>query len=93
MLEAEDGHAAEQLLATHAGPLELVLTDVVMPRMNGAELARSLRQTNPALPILYMSGYTRRDIYRRGLIPDGAPYIQKPFPPEELLAAVGGVAP
>ncbi|MDJ0975250.1 MAG: response regulator [Planctomycetota bacterium] len=88
VLEAVDGRDAEQVLETHAGSLELVLTDVVMPRKSGAALARSLRQSNPDLPILYMSGYTRRDIYRRGLIPDGAPYIQKPFPPSDLLAAV-----
>lgn len=88
VLEAVDGRDAERQVATHRGPLAMVLTDVVMPRKSGADLARSLRETHPGLPILYMSGYTRRDIYRRGLIPEGAPYIQKPFPPAELLAAV-----
>jgi two-component system, cell cycle sensor histidine kinase and response regulator CckA len=65
-----------------------VLTDIVMPRMNGSELAAKIGQHYPHIPMLFMSGYSGDDILQRGLALAGAPFIAKPFTPESLAAAV-----
>ena len=67
---------------------KLVLTDVVMPGLNGRELSERLARTQPGLPMLFMSGYTDDDVLARSLLPEEAPFIQKPFGPEELVAKV-----
>ena len=81
------GHALEQ-----AGdldqPIDLLLTDVVMPEMSGRELADRLLDVRRALKVLFMSGYTGDDVLARSLLPPTAPFIQKPFAPEELVARV-----
>ena len=82
-----DGAAALWLL--DAGRIDLVLTDVVMPRMTGKELADRVWDQYPGLPVLFMTGYSRDDVLRRGLVVAGASFIQKPFSPEALVEAVG----
>jgi two-component system, cell cycle sensor histidine kinase and response regulator CckA len=69
-------------------PPTLVLTDVIMPGLNGRELSEALTLTQPEVPVLFMSGYTGDDVLARSLLPANAPYIQKPFAPEELVARV-----
>ncbi len=68
-------HLAEE----HPGDLHLLITDVVMPEMNGRELAEQLRAVRPNLKCLYMSGYTADVIAHRGLLDEGVNFIQKPF--------------
>jgi CheY-like chemotaxis protein len=68
--------------------VDLVLTDAVMPRMGGRELADHVARLKPGLPVLFMSGYTNDEIIRRGLLSPGAPYLQKPFSPEALASKV-----
>jgi CheY-like chemotaxis protein len=87
VLEAASGGEALDLLRGGAG-VDAVLTDVVMPDMGGAELAEHLRKVAPALPILFMSGYTGTEVLRRGFNEEGVPFLQKPFSPDSLMAAV-----
>ncbi len=86
--ESEDGVDALVLLRMQPDAVDLVLTDAVMPRMSGRELADHLASLRPGLPVLFMSGYTNDEIIRRGLLKPGAPFLQKPFSPEALATKV-----
>jgi CheY-like chemotaxis protein len=86
--QAPNGAAALEFLNAHPGEVDLVLTDIVMPRMSGRELAEKLRERRPGLPILFMSGYSGDEIAQRGLRLEGVPLIKKPFTPDELELAV-----
>jgi two-component system, cell cycle sensor histidine kinase and response regulator CckA len=88
VLEAENGAEALELLARGEGPVDLVLSDVVMPRVNGRELGERLAVERPGLRMLFMSGYTDDDILRRGLLRPGSPFLQKPFMPGDLSRKV-----
>ncbi len=88
VIEAENGRQALDIFALGGEPPKLVITDVIMPELNGRELSDALADTHPALPVLFMSGYTGDDVLARSLLPDTAPFIQKPFAPEELLYRV-----
>ncbi|MGA2227031.1 MAG: PAS domain S-box protein, partial [Syntrophobacteraceae bacterium] len=77
-------HLAEE----HSGDLHLLITDLVMPEMNGRELAKQISASRPNLKCLYMSGYTADIITHRGLLDDGVDFIQKPFGSDELAAKV-----
>jgi PAS domain S-box-containing protein len=72
----------------HEGPIHLLLTDVVMPAMNGKALFERLHGARPELRVLYMSGYTANVIAHRGIVDDGAAFLQKPFTISGLLSAV-----
>ena len=89
----EAGHGAEALhvLESSPAPVDLVVTDVVMPGMDGRELGRRLSQRWPDLPILYISAYDVNDIFRRGSPRSSAPFLQKPFPMEGLITTVRGL--
>ncbi|HEX6643188.1 MAG TPA: response regulator [Gemmatimonadales bacterium] len=91
VLEAGDGVEALTTLRRTDGQVKLVLSDVVMPRMGGQELARELREERPGLPLLFMSGYQGEDVTDRGLIGPGEPFMQKPFAPEELARRVRAI--
>jgi len=88
VVEAENGQQALEVVSRRREPPKLVLTDVIMPGLNGRELSERLATTQPGLPVLFMSGYTDDDVLARSLLPDKAPFIQKPFGPEELVAKV-----
>jgi PAS domain S-box-containing protein len=79
ILEAEDGAAALQIAAGHRGNIDLLLTDVVMPGMNGRELATQITAQRPDARVLYMSGYTENAIGHDGLLDAGINLLQKPF--------------
>jgi two-component system cell cycle sensor histidine kinase/response regulator CckA len=87
-LEAGHGAEALKLMETSEEPVDLVITDVVMPGMDGRELGRRLGQKWPHLPVLYISAYEVNDIFRRGSPRHSAPFLQKPFPMESLLNTV-----
>ena len=91
VIEAENGRQALDIFALGGEPPRLVLTDVIMPELNGRELSDALADLFPQLPILFMSGYTGDEVLARSLLPDTAPFIQKPFAPDELLARVRGM--
>ncbi len=88
VLEAENGHQALEAVSMRRERPKLVLTDVIMPGLNGRELSERLAAAQPGLPVLFMSGYTGDDVLARSLLPDTAAFIQKPFAPEELVARV-----
>lgn len=72
----------------HDGRIHLLLTDVVMPEMNGKELAERIKHHIPGIKVLYMSGYTSHVIANRGVLEDGVMFIQKPFSKASLAAKV-----
>ncbi|HXE57775.1 MAG TPA: PAS domain S-box protein [Gemmatimonadales bacterium] len=84
VLTAVDGEEALQVAASHPGPLEALVTDVVMPRLGGKELAERLRRERPELPVLYTSGYAESMVAQRGGLEPGTDFLQKPFLPDEL---------
>jgi PAS domain S-box-containing protein len=91
VLEAVDGDAALALLRAGAGPIHLLLTDVVMPHMSGRELVDKITQHDRSIRVLYTSGYTDDAIVRHGALDPGIAFIQKPFTPEQLLTRVRDV--
>lgn len=87
VLEASDGQDAIRVAAEHPGPIHLLLTDVVMPGMNGCELAAGLGALLPGLKVMFMSAYDRDFLVVRGLNPTG-PVITKPFTIEYLTRRI-----
>ena len=79
ILEAEDGAAALQIVDGHQGTIDLLLTDVIMPGMNGRELATQIADLLPGMRVLYMSGYTENAIGHDGMLDAGINLLQKPF--------------
>lgn len=79
---------ALHLAAEHGGTIRLLMTDVIMPEMNGRDLAHRLRQLNPALRCLFMSGYTANVIARHGVLDEDVHFIQKPFAVSDLAAKI-----
>jgi CheY-like chemotaxis protein len=87
-LAASTPGEALRLAREHAGEIHLLITDVVMPGMNGSELARQLLAFHPRLKSLFMSGYTANVIAHQGVIEKGVNFMQKPFSFRELSAKV-----
>ncbi len=79
ILEAEDGAAALQIVDGYQGTIDLLLTDVIMPGMNGRELATNIAKLVPDIRVLYMSGYTENAIGQDGTLDAGVNLLQKPF--------------
>jgi two-component system cell cycle sensor histidine kinase/response regulator CckA len=79
VLEAENGHTALELAAMHAGPIHLLLTDVVMPGISGRELAERVAHIRPGIKTIYMSGYTDQAVVHHGILENNAVLLQKPF--------------
>jgi len=79
VLSAGDGGAALERASAYARAIDLLVTDVVMPDMNGRELARRLTEARPSVKILYLSGYTDDAILHRGVLQEGVAFLQKPF--------------
>ena len=88
VLEASDGAAALEVAARHDGAIHLLLTDVVMPGMNGRELAQRLMAVRPETKVLYMSGYAENVIAHQGVVREGIAFLSKPLTPEGLLVKV-----
>jgi PAS domain S-box-containing protein len=100
VVEARDGAEALELLGRQEAKVRLMVADVVMPGMDGPELARQVLALRPGLAVLFMSGYTDDEVVRRGLLDAGQPFLQKPFTPEvlgrqvaQLLRPRDGVGP
>ncbi len=88
ILEARDGDEALAIARGHSGPIDLLITDVVMPGLSGRELAVRLREERPHIRVLYTSGYTEKILVRTGFESD-LTLLAKPFLPADLLHKVG----
>ncbi|MDB4933515.1 MAG: Blue-light-activated protein [Labilithrix sp.] len=91
VLEANVGSVAVELARQHAGQIDLLLTDVVMPGMSGRQVADVVCEKNPDLPVLFMSGYTDDAIVRNGVLEAKDHFLAKPFAPTALIRKVRGV--
>jgi len=88
VLEASHGEEAMDLAMDYPGPIHLLVTDVVMPRMGGRELASRLQHLRPGLKVLFASGYTDNAIVHQGVLEDGTSFMQKPFTATALARKV-----
>jgi len=88
VIEAADGAVAMQIAVAHEGVIHLLLTDVIMPGMNGRELAQRVSEIRPNTKVLYMSGYTENVIGHNGTLDAGVRLLQKPFTLSSLKSKV-----
>ena len=79
VIEAEDGGSAMSISAAHPGVIDVLITDLVMPGMNGRELAKLMEASRPGIRVLYLSGYTEDAILHQGVLQGGSAFLQKPF--------------
>lgn len=88
VLTASNGQVALELATRYRGPIQLLLTDVIMPGLGDKALAGQLQQPRPDLKVLFMSGYTDEAIARYGILTPGVSLLQKPFTPTHLARKV-----
>ena len=79
VLDAKGGEEAIRVCRAHSGPIDLLLTDVVMPEISGKEVADRLLELRPTIRVLFMSGYTDEAIVQHGVLDANVEFIQKPF--------------
>jgi two-component system, cell cycle sensor histidine kinase and response regulator CckA len=91
VLSAASPSEALEISRAYRGPIQLLLTDVVMPEMSGRNLAELLLPAHPGMKVLYMSGYTDDAIVHHGVLDPGTTLLQKPFTPDGLTRMVGDV--
>jgi DNA-binding response OmpR family regulator len=91
VLEAADGQTAGEVAAAHTAPIHLLVTDVVMPRKGGRQLAEEVRGARPDIKVLFMSGYTDDAVVRHGITEHTDHFLQKPFTPLGLARKVRSV--
>jgi signal transduction histidine kinase/response regulator RpfG family c-di-GMP phosphodiesterase len=88
VLEARDADAARAACAEHGSRIDLLLTDIVMPKTSGPKLAEELIANHPGLRVLYMSGYSGAALSRHATLPEGVGYLEKPFTASTLATKV-----
>ena len=88
VLVARDGEEGIRLAENHTGPIDLIITDIVMPRMGGRELVERVVTARPTIRALYLSGYTDEAVMRHGVLEAGAAFLQKPFTARQLMTKV-----
>ena len=88
VLEAQNGKDGLQRVSDYQEPIHLLLTDVIMPEMDGRELYQNVVATHPAMKVMYMSGYTDDVIVHHGILEEGINFLQKPFTVHGLIQKV-----
>ena len=88
ILEASDGIKAANLSKKYDKDIQLLLTDVVMPNMNGNELSKKIKKSRPGIEVIFMSGYTEDAIVDHGVLKDGVNFLHKPLSPQVLARVV-----
>ncbi|HLY60848.1 MAG TPA: response regulator [Terriglobia bacterium] len=91
VLEARHGAEALVICDEHKDPIQMLMTDVIMPEMSGRQLADRLSPHRPEMKVLYMSGYTDNAVTHRGILEPGTNFLQKPFTPVNVLRKVRAV--
>jgi CheY-like chemotaxis protein len=91
VIEARDGQEALALAKEYDGEIQLLLTDVVMPKMSGKDLADEMRRIRPGLKVVLCSGYTGDTVMQQGVLDASAPFLQKPFTLRSLAVTVRAV--
>jgi CheY-like chemotaxis protein len=86
VLVASDGEEALQISRTYSSRIDVLVSDVIMPRMGGGELSRRLRQERPEIRVLHVSGYTAGALRQHEALDDSAAFLQKPFTPKALIS-------
>src|SRR2546430_142934 len=93
VLEANDGPEALALCAQHKGPITLLVTDLVMPKMTGSELAKALLPTCPEMKVLYISGFSKEAAVHGGFLKLGDNFLQKPCTIEKITDSIKRLLP
>ena len=88
VLDAHDGVDAIRVSEAHPEPIPLLVSDVIMPRMGGRQLAENLKRERPDLKVLFISGYTDDAVVRHGVLQADVAFLQKPFTPTALASKV-----
>jgi CheY-like chemotaxis protein len=88
VLIAADGDEGLQLCSEHGEPIDLLLTDVVMPGLSGPEMAQCIMPMHPTIKVVYMSGYASDAIGDHGVLDSNTAFLQKPFTPDILISKV-----
>lgn len=88
VIAATSAHDALQQVARGSEPIDLLITDIVMPGMSGIELAQQIAELAPGLKVLFASGYTENTIVHHGVLDPGVSFLQKPFGPSQLAERV-----
>ncbi len=91
VLEAAGGEEALRLAESHAGPIRLLITDLLMPHMSGREVSERLRAVRPDVKVIFVSGYTDDPMIQSGELPEGTAFLQKPFTLGALLDKVHAI--
>jgi CheY-like chemotaxis protein len=91
VLVSTKGDEALQLARSHAGPIELVIADVILPEVGGPDVVRQVQQLRPGIRALFISGYADEAVLRHGMVEPGMMFLSKPFMPEELARKVRDV--
>jgi two-component system cell cycle sensor histidine kinase/response regulator CckA len=89
IISARNPEEAIRMAERHPGPIHLMVTDVILPGINGAQLASQLSRLRPEMKVLFVSGYTDETIVRHGVLEPGLAFLQKPFSPKALNRKVG----
>jgi two-component system, cell cycle sensor histidine kinase and response regulator CckA len=88
VLVAADGREALEVAEAHAGEIDVLLSDVVMPHLSGPDLARQFRERHPDAVVIFMSGYSEEAVVRQGDLGDRSAFVQKPYSPVELAGTI-----
>ena len=93
VLDAGNGEKALAVAEQCTEPIDVVVTDVMMPGMNGREFADEILRAHPGLGVVFMSGYTDETVSQRGLVDSTRTFLQKPFTGDQLLRAIRDLIP
>jgi CheY-like chemotaxis protein len=88
VLEADSGDEALEICDRHSGPIHMLITDVVMPKISGRQVAEMVRQRLPEVKVVFISGYTDNAIAHHGVLDEGINFVSKPFSAESLARKV-----
>ena len=93
VIEAGDGPSALEKVKQHKGSIDLLITDMMMPGMNGRQLAQRFKATRPGVRVLYVSGLVDEGSAREAIAGENADFLEKPFEPDALTAKVRELLP